>query len=176
MKHRTAIIGLAFPAALLLAACDNANMPDTARQGTQSAPADQARTSPRDATPPASRDMARSTAPAPSTGAEQRPAPQAGNTTDRNTASNTGGSAGSTPGSAAGNAISDASLTAAVKAKLMSEPSLSAMSIDVDTTGPGVVTLSGEVKSANAKQRAEELARATDGVRSVENRLVVRPA
>lgn len=168
MRHRTAIFTLAFPAALLLAACDNADMPDTAGDGTRTAPADQARTAPRDATPPASRDMARSTAPAPTAGNTA-----AGNTTG--TAGN-GNSAAGNPAASAGNAISDASLTAAVKAKLMSEPSLSAMSIDVDTTGQGAVTLSGEVKSANAKQRAEELARATDGVRSVENRIVVRPA
>ncbi len=164
MKHRTAIFALAIPAAFLLAACDDANMPDTARDGTQSAPAGQARTSPRDATPPASRDMARSTAPAPTAGAEQRPSAAADTGTAGNTADRGDG------------AISGASLTAAVKARLMSEPSLSAMSIDVDTTGPGTVTLSGEVKSANARQRAEELARATDGVRSVENRIVVRPA
>lgn len=172
MRHRNAILTLAFPAALLLAACDNADMPDTARDMTNTPPADQARSIPRDAAPPASNDMARSTAPAPATGSGQ-----AGDMQRQRSAEATPGGADSQGAvDRAGNALSDASVTAAVKAKLMKEPSLSAMSIDVDTTSQGAVTLSGEVKSATAKQRAEELARSTDGVRSVENRIVVRPA
>lgn len=169
MRHRNTILTLAFPAALLLAACDNADMPDTARDMTNTPPADQARSSPRDAAPPTSNDMARSTAPAPATGSGQSGDVQ-------RSADATPGGAGQSAVDRAGNALSDASVTAAVKAKLMKEPSLSAMSIDVDTTSQGAVTLSGEVKSATAKQRAEELARSTDGVRSVENRIVVRPA
>ncbi|HEY0879577.1 MAG TPA: BON domain-containing protein [Zeimonas sp.] len=76
----------------------------------------------------------------------------------------------------AGVAVTNASITAAVKAELMKEPSLSAMSIDVDTSGDGRVTLSGSVRSEDARQRAEQLARATEGVTSVRNELEVRPA
>ncbi len=76
----------------------------------------------------------------------------------------------------AGTAVTNASITAAVKSELMKEPALDAMSIDVDTTGDGNVTLSGTVRSQVARQRAEELARSTDGVNAVRNELVVRPA
>lgn len=76
----------------------------------------------------------------------------------------------------AGEALEEASITAAVKAELMKEPALGALSIDVDTDDGGRVTLSGEVRSTAERQRAEELARATPGVREVDNQLTVRPA
>lgn len=75
----------------------------------------------------------------------------------------------------AGVAVTDASITAAVKAGLLQEPSLSAMAIDVDTRDANI-TLTGSVPSEDARQRAEELARATEGVRSVRNELTVQPA
>jgi osmotically-inducible protein OsmY len=49
------------------------------------------------------------------------------------------------------------------------------MQIDVDTRGD-VVTLSGEVVSAEEKALAEELARSTGDVKDVRNQLVVRKA
>ena len=49
------------------------------------------------------------------------------------------------------------------------------MQIDVDTRGD-VVTLSGEVVSAEEKALAEELTRSTGDVKDVRNQLVVRKA
>jgi hyperosmotically inducible protein len=44
--------------------------------------------------------------------------------------------------------------------------------IDVDSD-KGVVTLKGKVTSADAKKRAEEVAKKVDGVKSVKNQLRV---
>jgi osmotically-inducible protein OsmY len=70
------------------------------------------------------------------------------------------------------NATADASLTAAVKTALLTAPELSSLKINVDTTG-GVVTLKGEVKSANDKAQAEKVASAVTGVQQVKNDLTV---
>jgi hyperosmotically inducible protein len=66
----------------------------------------------------------------------------------------------------------DASLTAAVKAKLAADSTLSGLKINVDTLD-GVVTLSGEVRSQADKDAAARLARETGGVREVNDRLVI---
>jgi hyperosmotically inducible periplasmic protein len=70
--------------------------------------------------------------------------------------------------------FTDGSLTAAVKGKLMGDTTVSGLRIDVDTEN-GVVTLSGEVRSQAEKDQALKLARETDGVKSVTDRLTVRP-
>lgn len=76
----------------------------------------------------------------------------------------------------AGQAISDvvdnASTTAAVKAKLLEDPTTSGLAIDVDTTD-GVVTLSGKVSSHEEIARAMELAMETSGVHKVMSTLQV---
>lgn len=69
--------------------------------------------------------------------------------------------------------LSDASITATVKSGLIAEPGLRALSINVDTE-EGVVTLTGTVDSHESRDRAEEIARAADGVNSVDNRLDIR--
>ena len=66
----------------------------------------------------------------------------------------------------------DASLTAAVKAKLAADSTLSGLKINVDTL-EGVVTLSGEVRSQSEKDVAVRFARETAGVREVNDRLVL---
>ena len=68
--------------------------------------------------------------------------------------------------------LDDATLTAKVKAKLAADPEVTAYQIDVDSL-EGVVTLSGRVESAAEAAEAEKLARDTDGVKSVVNRLAV---
>lgn len=68
--------------------------------------------------------------------------------------------------------LSDAGITAAVKTALAADPSLSAVKIEVDTH-EGVVTLAGPAPDEKARERAAVLAAAPDGVRSVDNRLVV---
>lgn len=68
--------------------------------------------------------------------------------------------------------LEDATLTAEVKAKLAADPEVAAYSIDVDTL-EHVVTLSGRVSSAEESAEAEKLARNTEGVKAVVNRLAV---
>ena len=70
------------------------------------------------------------------------------------------------------NVAADGAITAAVKAALATDPSLSAVNIDV-TTREGVVTLQGPAPDEKARQRAEVIAAAPKGVRSVENHLVL---
>jgi osmotically-inducible protein OsmY len=71
--------------------------------------------------------------------------------------------------------IDDTTTTAAVKAKLLGNPNTKGMKIDVDTRGD-VVTLSGQVASAEEKSLAGELAQNTGDVKKVTNRLVVQRA
>jgi hyperosmotically inducible protein len=72
----------------------------------------------------------------------------------------------------AGEATADAALTAKVKTKFLADTSIAGLKIDVDTKD-NVVTLSGTVASAAEKRRAVEVARATDGVKSVVDHLKV---
>jgi hyperosmotically inducible periplasmic protein len=73
-----------------------------------------------------------------------------------------------------GSYIDDATLTTRVKSKFAENPTVSAMSISVETL-KGQVQLSGFAKSASEKSMAEQLARNTSGVQSVKNDIVVRP-
>lgn len=70
---------------------------------------------------------------------------------------------------------SDPGITTAVKSKMAADDTVKAYQIDVDTQG-GVVTLTGTVASTAARDRAVELARGTDGVTRVEDRLTVNAA
>jgi hyperosmotically inducible protein len=76
-------------------------------------------------------------------------------------------------GTKTGQAIDDAAITAKVKAQMANDKDVSAMDVSVNTD-KGVVRLSGVVKSAQEKQRAEQVARGVEGVRRVDNALVVR--
>ena len=69
--------------------------------------------------------------------------------------------------------LGNAAITTSVNAALAKDSSLSALKIDVDTRD-GQVTLNGTAPDAAAKQRATKLAEAVDGVKSVDNRLMVR--
>jgi len=69
-------------------------------------------------------------------------------------------------------AMSDASLTSKIKAKMALDDRIDAASIDVDTDG-SVVTLTGRVRSEAERTRALQLARETDGVTAVVDRLTV---
>lgn len=70
-------------------------------------------------------------------------------------------------------ALTDPALTASVKTKLLANPDVSGLRIDVDTRD-GVVTLTGTVSTPGQKAEALRVARDTDGVKSVEDRLTVR--
>ena len=69
-------------------------------------------------------------------------------------------------------AAAAAALTSKIKAKMALDDRVAAATIDVDTSG-SVVTLSGRVSSAAERDRALALARETDGVTSVVDRLTV---
>jgi osmotically-inducible protein OsmY len=68
--------------------------------------------------------------------------------------------------------LSDAGITTAVKSKLLGDTRVAGLKIDVDTSG-SVVTLTGTVSTASEKERAVELAKSTNGVKSVVDRLKV---
>lgn len=68
---------------------------------------------------------------------------------------------------------SNATLTTKVKSALAADVGMGTMtSINVDSD-KGVVTLKGKVDSAEAKKKAEEIAKKVDGVKSVKNQLRV---
>ena len=77
-------------------------------------------------------------------------------------------------GQAIADATADARTTATIKAKLVADHELSAMSISVNTTD-GVVTLSGTVSSTDQIGKAIVLAMETDRVRQVISTLQVKP-
>jgi|JI10StandDraft_1071094.scaffolds.fasta_scaffold372201_2 hyperosmotically inducible protein len=66
----------------------------------------------------------------------------------------------------------DAMITAKVNTGLAADKDLSAIKINVDTKD-GVVTLSGPAPTAAAKERAAEIAKNVQDVKSVNNNLVV---
>ena len=71
-----------------------------------------------------------------------------------------------------GAVVTDAAVTTAVKTKFLADQAVSGLKIDVDTKD-GVVTLTGNVATAAEKQRALDLARDSQGVKSVVDRLKV---
>lgn len=73
----------------------------------------------------------------------------------------------------AGVAMDDAAITTKVKAAIFAEPGLKSLQISVDTI-KGVVTLSGSVDSRSSSDKAQGLAHAVEGVRDVENHLVIK--
>lgn len=71
------------------------------------------------------------------------------------------------------NKVRDAAITAEVKSQLAKDPDLSALRIDVDTAG-GRVALKGVAPTKEARDRAEQLAKAVTGVSAVNNELSVK--
>jgi osmotically-inducible protein OsmY len=76
-------------------------------------------------------------------------------------------------GAKTGEYIDDSAITTKVKARLYDDPVTSGWDIKV-STDKGVVQLSGFVKSSKEKDRAGEIARKVEGVRSVANDLIVK--
>jgi hypothetical protein len=70
-------------------------------------------------------------------------------------------------------AVGEGTLTAKIKSKMALDDYVKARAIDVDTAG-SVVTLSGVVQSADERERAVRLARETEGVTQVIDRLEVK--
>jgi len=69
--------------------------------------------------------------------------------------------------------LAEGGITAKIKAKMALDDSVKALAIDVDTSG-STVTLSGTVDTAAQKARVLQLARETDGVKDVVDRVQVR--
>ena len=74
--------------------------------------------------------------------------------------------------STAERAVADASLTTKIKSKMALDDLVEALDIDVDTRG-SVVTLTGRVATDAERTRAVQLARETDGVTQVVDRLTI---
>ena len=68
--------------------------------------------------------------------------------------------------------ITDATINTKIHAKMIDEVTLKGSDINVDVNNH-IVTLKGTVASAAGRARAEEIARTTDGVNSVNNVLVI---
>ncbi|MBI5721639.1 MAG: BON domain-containing protein [Burkholderiales bacterium] len=77
------------------------------------------------------------------------------------------------PGAAAGGAAADAKIIADVKTALGRDPELSSQSIEVKAA-EGKVSLTGSVSTAQASERATQVASTVVGVRAVENQLTVK--
>jgi len=74
----------------------------------------------------------------------------------------------------AGVVIDDAVITAKVKSSLLADSGTKGLRIDVDTKN-GVVQLKGKVSSATERTLAQNLAAKVSGVKSVENKLTIKP-
>src|SRR5258706_12428932 len=70
---------------------------------------------------------------------------------------------------------SDPGITTAVKTKLAADDTVKAYQINVDTANH-VVTLTGNVDSAAAKEQAIIIARRTNGVNDVVDHIIIAPA
>ena len=69
--------------------------------------------------------------------------------------------------------VKDSAITTKVKAKLTADHMSSLARIHVDTDKEGVVWLSGTVESQNVAANAVQIAKATEGVRSVHSDIKV---
>jgi hyperosmotically inducible protein len=74
-----------------------------------------------------------------------------------------------------GDSLDDAWIHTKVRAKLLGEGEFPGGSVNVDVKD-NVVTLRGSVATMADKTKAEQIAKATDGVKSVRNQLVVKKA
>jgi osmotically-inducible protein OsmY len=72
-----------------------------------------------------------------------------------------------------GDTMSEGALTAKIKSKMALDDHVNARAINVDTQG-SVVTLTGVVASADQRDRAVRLARETEGITRVVDRLQIR--
>ncbi|EOI6440644.1 molecular chaperone OsmY [Yersinia enterocolitica] len=68
----------------------------------------------------------------------------------------------------------DAATTSSIKAKLLADDIVPSRKITVETTD-GVVQLSGNVENKAQAERAENIAKAVNGVKSVKNDLSIKP-
>jgi hyperosmotically inducible periplasmic protein len=77
------------------------------------------------------------------------------------------------PARTIGEAVTDTGITMSVKSRLLDDPQVKGLRIDVDTRD-GVVFLTGTVRSDVEKQKAIQLAQETKGVRDVQSNLTLQ--
>ena len=94
-------------------------------------------------------------------------------TADASKAMNRAGDTATGAANKAGTAAGDAALTAKVKSKLMAEPGIQSLKIDVDTESSKVI-LKGEVDTAANREKAKQIASSTEGVTEVVDQLQVK--
>ena len=70
--------------------------------------------------------------------------------------------------------VKDSVITTKIKAKLAAEKMRSLVHISVDTDANGRVVLSGNTRTQGGIDKAVAIARATEGVTSVENHIMVK--
>jgi hypothetical protein len=70
---------------------------------------------------------------------------------------------------------SDAAINSRLRAQYAADPGLAKFALGVNTAA-GFVTLSGKVATYSARETAEKLAMATDGVKAVDNQISVNYA
>jgi hyperosmotically inducible protein len=70
--------------------------------------------------------------------------------------------------------VRDSVITTKVKAELAKEKPSTLVKVSVDTDKSGIVVLSGTAKSQFDKDRAESIARHVEGVKMVENKILVK--
>jgi hyperosmotically inducible protein len=70
--------------------------------------------------------------------------------------------------------VDDAKITATIKSRMAEDKEVAATSISVETLN-GVTQLSGFAKNPAEKERAAQIARSAEGVKTVRNDIVVRP-
>jgi len=92
---------------------------------------------------------------------------------DTKEAANNAGEAVSASLADAGQAVEDTAITTKVKAKIIDSEVLDGMDIDV-TTKEGVVMLEGVVTTTEMRELAGKLAMGVDGVKSVQNEIVLK--
>ena len=83
-----------------------------------------------------------------------------------------GGSTTGYPSGTAGDVAADTAITSKIKGKHAADPVVSVFDIGVRTYA-GTVTLYGTVGSIRARDRAIWLARETDGVKAVNNQILI---
>jgi hyperosmotically inducible periplasmic protein len=71
--------------------------------------------------------------------------------------------------------VKDSAITTKVKTKLLAKQPTTLSNVKVNTDREGVVWLSGTAPTREASDRAETIAKETDGVRGVHNNIVVAP-
>lgn len=72
-----------------------------------------------------------------------------------------------------GEVIDDATIVAKVKSSLLASSEVEGLDVNVDARN-GVVTLSGSADTMAERASAERLAKAADGVKSVDNKIVIK--